>query len=76
MSVKSISKKQFKLIDKQQLSEYITSLAWSVDGDLAIITAAGELSIWQERKLNLLASPNNYSLEMGQRTPRLPHYHT
>ena len=63
MSVKSPSKKQFKLTDKQQLSEYITGIAWSVDGNLAMITAAGELAIWQAGKLNVLASPNNYSLD-------------
>ena len=63
MSVKSLTKKQFKLIDKQQLSEYITDLAWSSDGNLAMTTAAGELAVWQQGKLNLLASPSNYSLD-------------
>ncbi len=63
MSVKSPTKKQYKLANKQQLSEYITGLAWSVDGNLAIITAAGELAIWWSGKLNLLISPSNYSLD-------------
>ncbi len=62
MSTKSLTKKQFKRIDNQQLSEYITGLAWSPDGNLAIISAAGEFAIWQSGKLNLLTTPNNYSL--------------
>ena len=63
MSAKSPTKKQFKLIEKQQLSEYITSLAWSNDDNLAITTAAGELAIWQSEKLNLLTFPSNYSID-------------
>lgn len=63
MSTKSLTKKQFKLTDKQKLSEYITGLAWSPDGNLAIVTAAGELAIWREGKLNLLTSPDSYSFD-------------
>ena len=63
MSIRTITKKQFKLINKQQLSEYITGIAWSSDGNLAMITAAGELAIWQKGELNLLTSPNCYSLD-------------
>ncbi len=63
MSIKTIPRKQFKLIGKQQLSEYITGLSWSPDGNLAIITAAGELAMWQSGKLSLLTSPSNDSLD-------------
>lgn len=63
MSVKSSSKKQFRLADKQQLSEYITGLTWLSDDSLAIITAGGELAIWQQGKLNFLISASNYSLD-------------
>ena len=63
MSAKSLTKKQFKPTDKQQLSEYITGLAWSSDGNLAIITAAGELAIWQSGKLSLLTFASNDSLD-------------
>jgi len=63
MSAKAIAKKQFKLTDKQQLSEYITDLVWSSDGNLlAIVTAGGELAIWQSEKLTILINQNNYSL--------------
>lgn len=63
MSTTSLSKKQFKLINKQQFSEYITGLTWSFDGNLAVITAAGKLAIWRSGKLNLLTSPSSYSLD-------------
>ncbi|MEO1004896.1 MAG: WD40 repeat domain-containing protein [Cyanobacteria bacterium J06638_38] len=62
MSTKPIQRKQFQLSDQQLLSEYITGLTWSSAGTLAVITAAGELAIWQENNLNLLTSPVNYSL--------------
>lgn len=63
MSIKAIAKKQFKQTYKQQLSEYITSLTWSPNGDrLAIVSAGGELAIWQEGKLELLDLDNSYSL--------------
>ena len=60
MSTRTPAKQQFKPIYRQQLSEYITGLAWS-GGNLAIITAAGELAVWQEEKLNLLISSSSYS---------------
>lgn len=63
MSAKAIAKKRFKLTFKQQLSEYITDLCWSPDGDcLAIATAGGELAIWQAEELTILIDQNNYSL--------------
>lgn len=64
MSAKVIPKKQFKLINKQQLSEYITDMAWSSnDNLLAVTTAAGELVTWKAEELTLLIDQNNYSLD-------------
>lgn len=64
MSIKTITKQQFKPVDKQQLSEYITGIAWSPDGScLAVVTAAGELAVWQAGEIKLLQTSNNYSLD-------------
>lgn len=63
MSTKSITTKQFKLIDHQQLSEYITGVTWSSDGNLAVVTAAGELAIWREGNFKLQRSADSYSLD-------------
>ncbi|MBE9042980.1 WD40 repeat domain-containing protein [Pleurocapsales cyanobacterium LEGE 10410] len=64
MSIKAIATKQFKQTDKQQLSEYITGLTWSPDGNcLCVITAAGELALWQAGKIKLLHTQSNYSLD-------------
>ena len=63
MSAKSEASNQLRLQDKKQLSEYITSLTWLPSGCLAIITAAGELAIWQRGKLSLLESAGDYSLD-------------
>lgn len=63
MSIKAIAKLQFRHIDRQQLSEYITGMAWSPDRNLALITAAGELAVWQAGEITLLKSKSNYSLD-------------
>lgn len=64
MSLKSPTKSQFQHIDRQQLSEYITDLAWSPDGNsIGVITAAGELAVWQAGEITLLKSKSNYSLD-------------
>lgn len=64
MSTKAIAKQQFKPIYRQQLSEYITDIAWSPDGScLAVVTAAGELAVWQAGEITFLNSENNYSLD-------------
>jgi WD40 repeat protein len=64
VSIKSIVKRQFKLTDRKLLSEYIRDMVWSPDGNcLAMISAAGELAIWREGKLDLLSSKSNYSLD-------------
>lgn len=56
--------RQFKIKDNKTFDEYIRSLAWSSKGDrLAIITAGGELALWQEENTTLLQSINNYSLD-------------
>ena len=65
MKQKSVTtKKLFKLLDKQQFSEYIRGLAWSPLGDrLAIISSGGELALWQEKNLDFLQLESNYSLD-------------
>ncbi len=61
MAVKANSQ-QFKLISKEQLTEYITGLAWSDNGALAAITASGELALWQDNKFELLVTADDCSL--------------
>lgn len=64
MSSKSTTRRIFKLGDRQQFSEYLRGLAWSPEGNyLAIITAAGELALWQGGKVDLLLSESNFSLD-------------
>ena len=64
MSIKSTSKTVFKLVDKQQFSEYIRDLAWSPKGDYLIIASAGgELAGWQEKNLYSLLPQGNFSLD-------------
>ncbi len=62
MAVKANSHQQFKLLDEQRLTEYITGLVWSNDGALAVITAGGELALWQDGKFDLLVTADNSSL--------------
>ncbi|WP_019503425.1 WD40 repeat domain-containing protein [Pleurocapsa sp. PCC 7319] len=64
MSAKSIAKKRFELTDKKCFAEYITDMAWSPNGDrLAIVSAAGELALWQGGKIDFLNSKSNNSLD-------------
>ena len=64
MSIKSIAKQRLLLVDKQQFYEYIRGLAWSPVGDLlAIISAGGELALWQEKNLDFLQLERNSSLD-------------
>ena len=64
MSVKSIAKKNFKLSEQKQFSEYIRSLAWSPQGDtLAVVSAGGELALWREDKLDFLSLKSDCSLD-------------
>lgn len=64
MSTKSMAKKQLKLVSQKQFAEYIKGLAWSSDGNrLAIISAGGELALWQEDKFKVLKSEDGYSLD-------------
>lgn len=62
MAAKAISNNQFRLTTKQQLSEYITDLAWSADELLAATTASGEVALWQQDRFEMLASASGYSL--------------
>ena len=56
--------KLLKLLDKHQFDEYIRSLAWSPSGDcLAIISARGELALWQMKNIDVLQLASNYSLD-------------
>ncbi|MEM9272421.1 MAG: WD40 repeat domain-containing protein [Cyanobacteria bacterium P01_F01_bin.143] len=58
------SKRLFKFLDKQQFSEYIRSVTWSPSGDrLSIISAQGELALWQKNQLNFLQLASNSSLD-------------
>ena len=36
---------------RENLSEYITAVAWSPDGFLAASSAAGEVVLWQDARL-------------------------
>ncbi len=63
MAAKFSTKNQFRLADKKQLSEYITGLTWLPSGGLAIVTAAGELVVWNQGRLNYLMSPGEFSLD-------------
>ncbi|WP_424101776.1 WD40 repeat domain-containing protein [Moorena producens] len=64
MSTKSKKTNQLKQLDKQQFSEYITALVWSKQGNyLAIVTAAGELALWQQGNLEILTASHDYSLD-------------
>lgn len=57
-------KRLLRLSDKQYFSEYVRSLAWHPQGDLlSIITAGGELALWQGGNLALLQANNSYSLD-------------
>lgn len=62
MVVKASSYQKLKLIDRQQLAEYITGLAWSNDAGLAVITASGELALWQRDEFCILATFDGFSL--------------
>ena len=58
------TKRLLRLSDKQYFSEYVRSLAWSPQGDLlSIITAGGELALWQAGNISLLQVNNGYSLD-------------
>ena len=62
--MKAIAKQQFKPIHRQQLSEYVTDLAWSPDGNyLSVITAAGELALWQAGEMEFLKTKSDRSLD-------------
>ncbi len=64
MSTKSKTTNTLKQLDKQQFSEYIRALVWSNQGNyLAIITAAGELALWQQGNLEILTASHDYSLD-------------
>jgi WD40 repeat protein len=55
----NLKKFQFDLQWKGQLSEYITALSWSKNGNLAVASANGEVSLWLPKvpQLFSLCSP-------------------
>ena len=70
MSTKSKKTNQLRQLDKQQFSEYIRAFAWSNQGNyLAIVTAGGELALWQQGKLKILTSSHDYSLDCVDFSP-------
>jgi len=64
VSTKSKTTNTLKQLDERLLSEYITALVWSNQGNyLAIVTAAGELALWQQGNLEILTGSHDYSLD-------------
>lgn len=58
------TKRLFQVLDKRQFSEYVRELAWSPFGDrLAVISAAGELALWQKKQLDFLQLESDFSLD-------------
>ena len=58
------NKRLFKFLDKQKFSEYVRGVAWSPCGDrLAIISAQGELALWQNKQLEFLQLASDFSLD-------------
>lgn len=63
--MKITTERRFKIKYQKTFAEYITGLIWSNTGDqLAIISAAGELALWQAGKTNWLRqAKRKYSLD-------------
>ena len=63
-TIEANAKKNLKLANKAHFSEYIRGLAWAPQSErLAIISAAGELALWQAGNIDLLQSDSHYSLD-------------
>ncbi|MEA5597219.1 hypothetical protein [Rivularia sp. UHCC 0363] len=64
MNPSTLNSQQFSLISSQTLSDYVTSVAWSPQGDiLAATSAAGEVVFWQNDDLVTLQSGNGESVD-------------
>ena len=70
MSQSTVNSQEFSLISSQILSDYVTAVAWSADGEiLAATSAAGEVVFWQNdgelKELKKLQSGNGESVDCG-----------
>lgn len=64
MNQSTVNSKQFELLSSQALSDYITAVAWSPQGNiLAATSAAGEVVFWQNGNLITLQSGNGESVD-------------
>ncbi|MBF2013691.1 MAG: hypothetical protein IGS23_00370 [Rivularia sp. T60_A2020_040] len=64
MPQSTVNSEQFKLLSSQTLSDYVTAVAWSTQGDvLAATSAAGEVVFWQNDDLVTLQSGNGESVD-------------
>ncbi|MGB6299307.1 MAG: hypothetical protein WBF90_24430 [Rivularia sp. (in: cyanobacteria)] len=64
MSQSTVNSQEFKLISSQTLSDYVTAVTFSPQGDiLAATSAAGEVVFWQNQKLETLQSGNDESVD-------------
>ncbi|MDY6901583.1 MAG: hypothetical protein SWZ49_26410 [Cyanobacteriota bacterium] len=65
MSQSTVNSQEFSLISSQTLSDYVTAVAWSADGEvLAATSAAGEVVFWKNgEELKILQSGNDESVD-------------
>ncbi|MGB3651189.1 MAG: WD40 repeat domain-containing protein [Rivularia sp. (in: cyanobacteria)] len=64
MNQSTINSQQFSLISSQTLSDYVTAVAWSPQGNiLAATSAAGDVVFWQDDNLITLQSGNGESVD-------------
>ena len=64
MSQSTVNSQEFSLISSQTLSDYVTTVAFSTQGDiLAATSAAGEVVFWQNGELETLQSGNGESVD-------------
>lgn len=65
MSQSTVNSEEFSLISSQTLSDYVTAVAFSPQGDiLAATSAAGEVVFWQnDEELKILQSSNDESVD-------------
>ena len=64
MSQSTLNSQEFSLISSQTLSDYVTAVAWSVDGEiLAATSGAGEVVLQNDSELKILQSSNDESVD-------------
>ncbi len=60
----TVNSQEFSLISSQSLSDYVTAVTFSTQGDvLAATSAAGEVVFWQDDELEILQSGNGESVD-------------